>query len=161
MLSRIIRLLHENARLSDDDVGQRLGIDPSEVRRLLTDAESEGLIRGYRVITSDEANPNGDQVTAIVEVSLSPERDRGFDRIAERIARFPEVISCKLMSGGYDLAVQVRGPNLQAVAGFVSERLATIDGVRSTRTHFVLKRYKEDGVLLFQDEELERLPVSP
>ncbi|MCB2153911.1 Lrp/AsnC family transcriptional regulator [bacterium] len=160
MLERIIKLLHENARLSEEEIAQRVGAKPEEVARLLEEAESGGLIKGYRVITADEAQPD-DRVVGMVEVGLSPERDRGFDRIAERIARFPEVLSCTLMSGTYDLLVTVNGSDLRSVAAFVSERLATIEGVRSTRTHFVLKRYKEDGVLLFKDSVPERLPISP
>jgi DNA-binding Lrp family transcriptional regulator len=160
MHDRLLDLLTENARLSDAELAQRLEIPESEVRSLIRDAEQRGVILGYRLILGDRGSDNG-EVVSVVEVGLSPERDRGFDRIAERIARFSEVISCTLMSGSYDLLVQVRGRSLQQVAAFVSERLATIDGVRSTRTHFVLKRYKEDGVLLFKDESVERLPVSP
>ena len=159
MPDRILDLLHENARLTHDEIASRLGLPVDEVRATIERAEADGTIRGYRVITADAAAPRS--VHAVVEVGLQPERDRGFDRIAERIARFPEVVSCVLMSGGYDLSVQVRGASLHDVAAFVSERLATIDGVRSTRTHFVLKRYKEDGVLLFGEEELQRLPVTP
>lgn len=160
MLERIIKVLHEDARLSEEEIAQRVGASPDEVSRLLKEAESGGLIKGYRVITTDEAYPE-DRVVSLVEVGLTPERDRGFDRIAERIARFPEVLSCTLMSGTYDLLVTVHGTDLRAVAAFVSERLATLEGVRSTRTHFVLKRYKEDGVLLFKDSIPDRLPVSP
>jgi DNA-binding Lrp family transcriptional regulator len=159
MPDRILDLLHENARLTHAEIASRLGLPVDEVRATIERAEADGTIRGYRVITADAAAPSS--VQAVVEVGLQPERDRGFDRIAERIARFPEVVGCVLMSGGYDLSVQVQGASLHDVAAFVSERLATIDGVRSTRTHFVLKRYKEDGVLLFGEEELQRLPVTP
>ncbi|MEQ8820534.1 MAG: Lrp/AsnC family transcriptional regulator [Sumerlaeia bacterium] len=160
MLSRILSILQENARLTSGQIAERLGEDAAEVDRVLAEAETAGKIRGYRIITSDDVHPD-DHVVSVVEVGLVPERDRGFDRIAERIARFPEVLSCALMSGSYDLLVTVKGRSLQTVASFVSERLATIEGVRSTRTHFVLKRYKEDGVILFGEEEPTRLPVSP
>lgn len=159
MLHDIIALLQENARLGAADIAQRLGVDAAAVEAAIAKAEADGAIRGYRVITADPLRP--EVVQAVVEVGLEPERDRGFDRIAERIARFPEVKDCVLMSGGYDLSVTVHGKGLHDVASFVSERLATIDGVRSTRTHFVLKRYKQEGVLLFGDGEPDRLPVTP
>jgi len=160
MLDRILGILQENARLTDTEIAERLGAATEDVSAAIATARAEGKIRGYRVIVSDEASPRGD-VWSVVEVGLTPERERGFDRIAERISRFPEVVSCRLVSGSYDLLVEVRGQNLHQVAAFVSERLATIDGVRSTRTHFMLKRYKEDGVVLFGDEKVERLPVTP
>lgn len=160
MLDRILRILQENARLSDAEVAQRLGAAEADVRAAIDSAHADGRIRGYRVITTDDASPSGD-VWSVVEVGLTPERERGFDRVAERISRFPEVVSCRLVSGDYDLLVEVRGQSLHEVAAFVSERLSTIEGVRSTRTHFMLKRYKEDGVILFAEDKVERLPVTP
>ena len=97
----------------------------------------------------------------MIEVKITPEREGGFDRIAARVARYPEVVSCQLMSGGYDLLIVVEGPDLKRVAGFVSEKLSTIQGVISTATHFQLKTYKEAGVLFLQDDKAERLSVSP
>lgn len=160
MLNRILDCLNEDARMPDAEIARRVGSTPAEVASLIADARANGTIRGYRVMTTATQQPR-DQVVSMVEVGLAPERERGFDRIAERIARFPEVITCQLVSGSYDLMVEVRGASLQDVAGFVSERLATIDGVKSTRTHFLLKRYKADGVILFKSEEVERLAVTP
>lgn len=97
----------------------------------------------------------------MIEVRITPEREGGFDRIAARVARYPEVVSCQLMSGGYDLLIVVEGPDLKQVASFVSEKLSTIQGVISTATHFQLKTYKEAGVLFLEDEKSERLAVSP
>ena len=102
-----------------------------------------------------------DGVQAVIEVNLTPERDGGFNRLANRIAKYDEVSSCYLMSGSYDILVIVDGANLRQVASFVSEKLATIQGVTSTATHFLLKRYKENGVMLSGEEEAERLAVTP
>jgi DNA-binding Lrp family transcriptional regulator len=104
---------------------------------------------------------DADAVTAFIEVSITPERGGGFDRLAERIARFDEVKTCWLMSGGYDLAVMVEGGNLREIARFVSEKLSTVEGVISTATRFRLKTYKQNGMLLSRGERTERLPVAP
>ena len=109
----------------------------------------------------DPEKIDADAVTAFIEVSITPERGGGFDRLAERIARFDEVKNCWLMSGGYDLAIMVEGSNLREIARFVSEKLSTVDGVISTATRFRLKTYKQNGVLLSQPVNAERLPVSP
>jgi DNA-binding Lrp family transcriptional regulator len=100
-------------------------------------------------------------VRAVIEVKITPERGGGFNRLAERIAKYSEVRSCYLMSGGYDLLVEVEGKSLREVASFVSEKLATIQGVISTATHFVLKAYKEHGVMMHRESNNERLPVTP
>lgn len=160
MLNRIIECLNDDARMPDAEIARRIGATAEQVAATLAEARANGTLRGFRVLTVASQQPR-DEVVSMVEVGLVPERERGFDRIAERIARFPEVITCQLVSGSYDLMVEVRGRSLQDVAGFVSERLATIDGVKSTRTHFLLKRYKADGVILFKTEEAERLAVSP
>ena len=160
MFTHVLKCLNEDARMPDAEIARRLGTTPEEVARAIAEARANGTLRGYRVMTTASQQPT-DEVVSMVEVGLVPERERGFDRIAERIARFPEVITCQLVSGSYDLMVEVRGRSLQDVAGFVSERLATIDGVKSTRTHFLLKRYKADGVMLFKTEEVERLAITP
>lgn len=160
MFNAILKCLNEDARMPDAEIARRVGTTPDAVARAIAEARAAGNLRGYRVLTTASQQPT-DEVISMVEVGLVPERERGFDRIAERIARFPEVITCQLVSGSYDLMVEVRGRSLQDVAGFVSERLATIDGVKSTRTHFLLKRYKADGVTLFKSEEVERLAITP
>jgi DNA-binding Lrp family transcriptional regulator len=160
MIDKILPILQQDARLSDAEIAERIGSTAQAVHAAIDAAWQAGKIRGYRVIATDEA-ARRDDVWSVVEVGLTPERERGFDRIAERIARFREVVSCRLVSGSYDLLVEVRGHSLHEVAAFVSERLSTLEGVRSTRTHFMLKRYKEDGVLLFGEEKVERLPVTP
>ncbi|MBR0057527.1 MAG: Lrp/AsnC family transcriptional regulator, partial [Kiritimatiellae bacterium] len=121
-----------------------------------------GVIRGYRAIVNDDRlGGSGERVTAIIEVRVQPEREGGFDRIARRIGGFPEVVNMYLMSGKYDLLLFVEGDSLRKVAGFVSRHLASLDGVLSTGTHFMLKTYKEDGVLMEEDATDERLQVSP
>jgi DNA-binding Lrp family transcriptional regulator len=104
---------------------------------------------------------DADAVTAYIEVRITPERGGGFDRLAQRIARFQEVKSCWLMSGGYDLAIMVEGDNLRQIAHFVSEKLSTVEGVIATATRFRLKTYKQNGVLLSEPPPVERLPVTP
>ena len=122
--------------------------------------EQEGVILGYQAVV-DVQQRAADVVTAVVEVKITPERGGGFDRLANRIARFAEVQSCYLMSCGYDLLVIVEGQTLQEIAMFISEKLATIKGVISTATRFRLKTYKENGISLVRDEKAERLAVTP
>jgi DNA-binding Lrp family transcriptional regulator len=137
-----------------------LGITESEVRSRLQALESSRQIMGYRAILNEEAIQR-DVVRAVIEVRITPERGGGFDKLAERIAKYSEVRSCHLMSGGFDLLVEVEGANLREVATFVSEKLATLQGVLSTATHFVLRAYKEQGVLMQRQAEDERLAVAP
>ena len=132
----------------------------AEVTAKIKAYEADQVILGYRTILNEE-KLGVDVVRAVIEVKITPEREGGFNRLAERIAKYDEVESCYLMSGGYDLLVIVEGTNLRQVAMFVSEKLATIQGVLSTATHFMLKPYKESGVLMTQDRNDERLAVSP
>ena len=122
--------------------------------------EEDGVILGYQAIV-DAQKRAADLVTAVVEVKITPERGGGFDRLANRIAKFAEVQSCYLMSGGYDLLVIVEGRTLHDIAMFISEKLASIKGVLSTATRFRLKTYKENGVSLMREEKPQRLAVSP
>ena len=118
------------------------------------------MILAYQAVVDPE-KLDADSVTAYIEVRITPERGGGFDRLAQRIARFHEVKSCWLMSGGYDLAVIVEGQNLRAIAHFVSEKLSTVEGVIATATRFRLKTYKQNGMLLSEPPPVERLPVTP
>jgi len=122
--------------------------------------EEDGVLVGYTCILNDEKLSH-DLVRAVIEVKLTPEREGGFDRLARRIAKHDEVKTCYLMSGGYDLLVIVEGSDLKSVASFVSEKLATINGVVSTGTHFMLKTYKSQGVMVQEEPKEERLPVTP
>ena len=116
--------------------------------------------RAYRAVLNEE-KLGLDTVRAVIEVKITPERGGGFDRLAERISKYSEVQSCYLMSGGYDLLVIVEGRNLREVASFVSEKLATIQGVISTATHFLLRAYKEQGILMKREQDEERLAITP
>lgn len=126
----------------------------------IKELEDSGVILGYQAIVDPEKVAD-ERVAAVIEVKLTPERDGGFNKVAERIARFPEVVSCYLMSGGYDLMIVVEGDTLHQVAGFVSEKLSTIKGVISTATHFRLKAYKENGMELKKETGPQRLAVAP
>ncbi|MDE1171249.1 MAG: Lrp/AsnC family transcriptional regulator [Verrucomicrobium sp.] len=156
----LLSLLQADARATPETLAKRLGTTPDEVRAQIADLEARRVILAYRAVI-DEDRSGRDAVKAVIEVKITPEREGGFDRIAHRIAKFPEVTSCFLMSGGYDLLVFIEGKTMREVALFVSEKLATVQGVLSTGTHFMLKPYKEHGVLLGAESAPERLAVSP
>jgi len=156
----LLKLLQENASLKPAQLAQMLNISEKEVSATVKRYEQDQIILGYRAILKDE-KLGLDHVRAVIEVKITPEREGGFNRLADRIAKYSEVTSCYLMSGGYDLLVFVEGKNLREVASFVSEKLATIQGVLSTATHFILKPYKEQGVLMTREQNEERLAVTP
>ncbi|WP_018131008.1 Lrp/AsnC family transcriptional regulator [Effusibacillus pohliae] len=157
---QILNVLHENSRLSHQQIATMLGADPAEVSRLIAELEREKIILRYSaVINWDKVESQ--RVTAVIDVKVTPQREVGFDAIAERIYRFPEVKSVSLMSGAYDLQVTVEGMHLKEVARFVAEKLSTIEHVTSTTTHFLLKTYKSDGVIFDDQEGDQRLVISP
>lgn len=156
----LLRLLRENAALKPAQIAAMLGMAEAEVKARIQAYEADQVILGYRTVLNEE-KLGVDSVRAVIEVKITPEREGGFNRIAERIAKYREVRSCYLMSGAYDLLVEVEGDSLRDVAMFVSEKLATIQGVLSTATHFMLKPYKEQGLLVQRETNEERLPVSP
>jgi DNA-binding Lrp family transcriptional regulator len=156
----LLELLHQNSNVPRADLAKLLNLSIEEIDRRIDRYEKERVILGYQAVVDPE-KIDADAVTAFIEVSITPERGGGFDRLAERIARFDEVKSCWLMSGGYDLAILVEGGNLREIARFVSEKLSTVEGVISTATRFRLKTYKQNGMLLSQPANAERLPVSP
>ena len=159
-MDKLLKLLRANALESPANLASMLGMDEQTVKDKVAEYEKSGVIRGYfALINEDRLNLN--RVRAAIEVKITPEREGGFDRMAARIGRYPEVESLFLMSGGYDLLVFVRGENLRDVATFVNEKLATIQGVLSTATHFMLKSYKDQGVLMESEKTHERLKVSP
>jgi DNA-binding Lrp family transcriptional regulator len=159
-MDSLLKLIRENAGCKPADLAAMLNLSESEVAARIKRYEAEHVILGYRAILNEE-KLGMDAVRAVIEVKITPERGGGFDRLAERIAKYSEVESCYLMSGGYDLLVVVQGNNLREVATFVSEKLATVQGVISTATHFMLKPYKEHGVLMKMDVNEERLAVAP
>jgi DNA-binding Lrp family transcriptional regulator len=160
LMDEILKLLQVNALESRENIGKMTGLSVAEVSQRIADYEKRGVIRGYQAVL-DEDQLNLDTVTAVIEVKVTPQREGGFDTIAERISKFPEVRSAYLMSGTYDLLLFVEGRNLREVASFVSERLSTLEGVLSTSTHFMLKTYKRLGVLMQQDSSDERLSITP
>ncbi len=156
----LLQILHDNAALKPAQLAAMLNRSEAEVTAKIKAYEADHIILGYRTILNEE-KLGVDVVRAVIEVRITPEREGGFDRIAERVAKYAEVRSCYLMSGAYDLLVVVEGHDLREVAMFVSEKLATIQGVLSTATHFMLKPYKEQGVLMKPERHEERLAVTP
>ncbi len=156
----LLKLLRENAALKPSQLAGLLNLSEPDVVGRIKAYEAEQIILGYRTVLNEEKLALN-LVRAVIEVKITPEREGGFDRIAERIAKYAEVRSCYLMSGTYDLQVEVEGDSLREVAMFVSEKLATIQGVLSTATHFVLKPYKEQGLLMAREQNDERLQVTP
>lgn len=156
----ILELLQQEGKLTAAEIADRLGLDEAAVAERIAEWERDRTILGYHGVIDREKAGNH-SVVALIDVRLTPERGGGFDRLAERIAKFDQVTSCYLMSGGYDLAVKVEGNDLREVARFVTERLSTIEGVLSTVTHFQLKVYKQNGFLAEIESETERLPVAP
>lgn len=159
-MDEVLKLLQDNALESRENIAKLTGLSLAEVNQRVADYEKRGVIRGYQAVLNED-QLDLDKVTAVIEVKVTPQREGGFDTIAERISRFPEVRSAYLMSGAYDLLLFVEGKNLRQVAAFVSERLSPLDGVISTSTHFMLKTYKRLGVLMHQETTDERLSISP
>ena len=159
-MDRLLKLLRDNAALEPAQLASMLTLPEAEVVAKIKTYEQDGVILGYRAVINEE-RIGVDTVRAVIEVKITPERGGGFDRLAERIAKYAEVHSCYLMSGSYDLLVIVEGNTLREVASFVSQKLATIQGVLSTATHFMLKPYKEQGVLMVREKNEERLAVTP
>lgn len=159
-MDELLGLLKQNALESPANLAKMLGKSESHISKQIKEYEKSGIIRGYQAVVNED-KLDLRTVRAVIEVKIAPEREGGFDRIARLISKFPEVESCLLMSGGYDLMVVVKGDNLHSVASFVSEKLATISGVMSTSTHFMLKTYKDHGILMEEEKKHERLKVSP
>lgn len=160
-MNDILELLEQNARISLEDLAKLSGKKKKEVEKAIKNYEKKGVIVKYKaVINQTKIKDNHQKVLAIIEVQVTPQKDVGFDLIAERIYRFPEVRSCYLLSGSYDLLLLVEGKDIHTVAGFVSEKLAPLETVRGTTTHFLLKKYKEDGVCLTKEEGNKRLAIT-
>ena len=159
-MERLLELLREDARRTPVQLAAMLGDEEASVRERIAKYEADGVIRGYQALVNPDLVEE-DAVHAVIELRISPTQERGFDKIAGRIARFAQVESMFLMSGGYDLLLFVKGRNLQEVAKFVSYRLATMEGVLSTATHFMLRTYKDQGVLMENPDDDDRLQVTP
>lgn len=144
---KLLKLLNKNARLKDDELAVMTGSTEKDVRDNITEMEKEGVIRGYKAVVDWERVDNT-HVSALIELKVTPKAGLGFEEVAQKVAKYPEVESVYLMSGGYDLSVTVTGKTFQEVAMFVAKELSTIDSVISTTTHFILRRYKELDVEL-------------
>lgn len=159
-MDELLKLLKSNAHTPVEDLAKELNLSESEVTARIAKFEKDGVILGYQAII--DSNKSGNEcVTAVVEVKITPERGGGFDRLASRVAKFEEVQSCYLVSGGYDLLVIVEGRTLHEIASFIAEKLSTIKGVISTATRFRLKTYKENGAFLHREAPQQRLAVAP
>ncbi|MDD3879326.1 MAG: Lrp/AsnC family transcriptional regulator [Syntrophomonas sp.] len=157
---RILHLLENNARLSCKAIATMLDEDETKIKSIIEQMEKQKIILGYNTIINWELLGN-DGVTAMIDVKVTPEREVGFNSVAEKIYRYPEVRCVYLMSGTYDLSVVVNGESMKDIAWFVSHKLSTLDHVQSTVTHFILKRYKQENFIFEEPEEDKRLVVSP
>ncbi|MDD4910593.1 MAG: Lrp/AsnC family transcriptional regulator [Candidatus Omnitrophica bacterium] len=160
-MDEILEVLEKDARTTPEDIARMLKKKPAEVKAKIGKYEKSGIILKYKtVINKDLINDDDSNVRVLIEVNITPQKDAGFDKIAERIYSFPEVTSCYLISGTYDLLVVVEGRNINTVSNFVAEKLSCLENVRGTVTHFLLKKYKEDGVVLKQRQENKRIAIS-
>lgn len=157
---KVLELLKEDVRRTPEQMAVMLGAKEDQVKAAIAEMEQEKIIVKYAPIIN-WGKVAEDKVTASIEVQITPERGRGFDAIAERIYLYPEVKTVYLMSGSYDLLVEIEGKTLKEVASFVSNKLSTIDSVLSTKTHFILKKYKQDGIIFEDHEDDHRMLISP
>jgi DNA-binding Lrp family transcriptional regulator len=160
-MDEILEVLQKDARVTPEEIAKMLKKKPQDIKKAITKYEKEGVILKYKtVINKDLIRDEDSSVRALIEVNIVPQKDFGFDKIAERIYSFPEVTSCYLISGTYDLLVIVEGKNIHTVSNFVAEKLSCLENIRGTATHFLLKKYKEDGVILKHREENKRIAIS-
>ncbi|NBJ91855.1 Lrp/AsnC family transcriptional regulator [Parablautia muri] len=160
MREQILSIIEKSSRIEVKELAVILGVEEIDIANELKAMEEEGIICGYHTMI-DWEKTSIEKVTALIEVRITPQRGQGFDRIAERIYKYSEVNSVYLISGGYDLLVTLEGKSLKDVSSFVSDRLSTLDGVLSTATHFILKKYKDHGTILTKKYEDTREKVTP
>lgn len=160
MREKILNTIEKNSKIDLKELAIILGLDEVEVANEIAAMEEEGIICGYHTLI-DWDKVTQERINALIEVRVTPQRGKGFDDIAERIYKYPEVQSTYLISGGYDLLVVMEGKTLREISTFVSEKLSTLESVLSTTTHFVLKKYKADGMILNKKYEDERIMMTP
>ncbi len=160
MREKILAIIEKNSRIDLADLAAMLGESEAAVANEIADMEQENIICGYHTLINWEKTGD-EKVVALIEVKVTPQRDQGFDSLAERIYQYSEVESVYLMSGAYDLTVILEGKTLREVAQFVSNKLAPLDSVLSTATHFVLKKYKDHGTIMCDRHEDERMLITP
>jgi len=159
-MKEILEILENNPRIAPGEIATMIGITEAQAASKIKEMEKKGIIRKYKTVI-DWEKAGEEYVYAIIEIKVALRSRTGYDAIAERIAKFPEVRSVTLISGDHDLSLTVRGRSMKDVAFFVAEKIATLEQVQGTVTHFVLRTYKEDGDVLFEKERSERLAVSP
>ncbi len=159
-MKEILEIIESNPRIEFKEIAAMTGISEAQVASKIKEMEKKGIIRKYRTVI-DWERAGEEFVYAIIEIKVTLRDRKGYDSIAERIAKFPEVRSVRLISGDHDLSLTVRGKSMKEVAFFVAEKIAPLEQVQGTVTHFVLRTYKEDGEILFEKERQERLAVSP
>ena len=160
-MDEILEILEKDARTTPEDIAKMLKKKPQKIKEAIKKYEKEGVILKYKTVINKEIIKDADsEVRALIEVNITPQKDVGFDKVAERIYSFPEVSSCYLISGTYDLLLIIEGKDLHTVSRFVAEKLAPLENVKGTVTHFLLKKYKEDGVVLKHKEENKRIAIS-
>ncbi len=157
----ILRLIEEQARISIEALAKMVDLSAEETSNIIKELEDQKVILGYSSVIDWSKVTDTETVTAMIDVKVTPKRGVGFDDVAQRIYRFPEVRALYLMSGAYDLSVVIEGKTMNEVARFVSQKLSTLDSVLSTTTHFQLKKYKHDGVVFSDGEEDQRIVITP
>ena len=160
MREKILTVIEKNSRIDLKELAIILGVDEAAILNELAAMEKEHVICGYHTLINWEKT-GVEKVMAMIEVRVTPQRGMGFDKVAERIYNYPEVESVYLISGSFDFMVVLDGKNLREVSQFVSEKLSTLDSVLSTKTNFILKKYKDHGTLMFRKNKSERMPVTP
>lgn len=160
MREELLSILEKNSRIDFKELAVLLGVDEADLLNEINTLEKEGVICGYHTLINWEKT-SIEKVNALIEVKVTPQRGQGFDRIAERIYNYPEVKAVYLISGGYDLLVTLEERTLKEIAGFVSDKLSTLDSVLSTATHFILKKYKDHGTIINEEKNDEREVVTP
>lgn len=160
MREELLAIIEKNSRIDLKELAVILGVEEADVVRELEIMENEGIICGYHTLINWEKTSQ-EKVNALIEVRVTPQRGQGFDSIAERIYKYPEVHAVYLISGGYDLLISLEGKSLKEISAFVSDKLATLDSVLSTATHFILKKYKDHGTIINRKNEDEREMITP
>lgn len=160
-MDEILEILEKDARTTSAEIARMLGKKPADVEKTIKGYEKAGVIAGYKALINDAlVRDKARAVSALIEVKVTPQKDFGFDHVADRIHAFPEVSTCYLISGTYDLLLLVEGPDLHAISNFVAEKLAPLEHVKGTVTHFMLKKYKEHGVALKRRDMQKRIAIS-
>ena len=160
MLNEILRMLEKNSKIDLHDLAIMMGTDEALILQEIEKMEQEGVICGYPTLINWDKT-DMEKVTAFIEVRVTPQRGKGFEKLAERITNYPEVKALYLMSGGYDFALFLEGKTLKEVSMFVATKLSTLEAVAGTATHFVLKKYKDHGMILIEKQEHSRMKVTP